>query len=508
MSPTYGDGLTIFFQASPYPRCNIRRHCIRGWQFHTASLVYRHSRRGITAYSEHRSALLRAASSLTMPIQATSQADVGAGNQTGVYYIPICNLPFGTSWKDLKDWIGPACAVEGIEVFPKSTSGWVCLNGKDNFERAWRLLNGGVFKGRSIIASDKNRTEPIKIKEPAGSSKTANSQTPRSQATPPPAQPGSPASADSSPQYSAASGDQYSLSGYTQEDALAFADQPAAAYSHGYPASNLTATVMPQTYAAADPGECYCYDGPSGRFGLMDPIAPCYAPHHQSEEAQFALPYRGRPEASYYDESYAASSFPQPEYAYAEPRKLHVSPFPQQADLKQVSSWIYRKVGFCRMVTLDIPQNSDSKYLRGYAYILFEDATGAAQARDSLKRARFQGRRVTPRLMVDGEEMHVYEPPVSPQATVPEPMPPAGPSRSRAVSGGPSERIRRSKNGGVKGRASSDSSTRRSLSHHRKSSSSSKKPTTPKKQSLPERKRDDNSGPVIVDGTTHKHAKE
>lgn len=93
-------------------------------------------------------------------------------------------LPFGTSWQSLKDWTRGVCEVDHVEVFPMSTSGWVRVKGKENFEKAWswsthpacylavnvltariELLNGGSFNGRSIIASDKNRHEPIKIKE-------------------------------------------------------------------------------------------------------------------------------------------------------------------------------------------------------------------------------------------------------------------------------------------------------------------------------------------------------
>ena len=94
-----------------------------------------------------------------MLAETTIQADVGPGDQTGIYYITICNvrfspvapivlpslhhtsdhiqLPFGTSWQQLKDWARSACDVDHIEVFQNSTSGWVRVKGKDNFERAW-----------------------------------------------------------------------------------------------------------------------------------------------------------------------------------------------------------------------------------------------------------------------------------------------------------------------------------------------------------------------------------
>ncbi|KAK7432730.1 hypothetical protein QQZ08_000590 [Neonectria magnoliae] len=449
-----------------------------------------------------------------MPVQATTQADVGAGNRTGVYYIPICNLPFGTSWKELKDWIRSACAVEHIEVFQNSTSGWVRVNGRENFERAWGLLNGGVFKGRSIIASDKNRTEPIKIKEPVESSQADYTQTPRCQATPP-AEYGSPASADWSPQYSAASGGQYSLGGYPQEDAWGSAGQPVAVHSYGHQIQTQTQT---QTYAVADPGEYYEYSygdltaGPA----LTNPSAGGYPRHHQSEEAQFALPYRHRPEASSYYEGYGASPLTQPEYVVTEYRKLHVSPFPQQAGLGEVTSWLRRKVGSCDIATLDIPQNKDSRYLRGHALIVFESAVGAIRAKDLLNKARFQGRRVTPRLTVEGvsaQEPRVHGSSSSPEPTVPDSMLPAGPSRSRTELGDSGEEICRSKHGDSKGRTPVDSNKRLSLSHRKSSSSSKKsshsekKPPTPNKRSSLEKKTKEDPGPIVVDGTSRKHSK-
>jgi hypothetical protein len=67
----------------------------------------------------------------------TIQADVGPGNKTGIYYITVCNLPFGTSWQGLKDFIRDVCKVDHVQVFDTSTSGWVRLCGRHNFEKAW-----------------------------------------------------------------------------------------------------------------------------------------------------------------------------------------------------------------------------------------------------------------------------------------------------------------------------------------------------------------------------------
>lgn len=88
--------------------------------------------------------------------EQTSQL-VLPGDQTGIYYITFSNvgsnsshviegetncqeqLPFDALVRSLKEWIRKeaSCEVDYVEVFPKSTSGWVRLKGKDNFKKAW-----------------------------------------------------------------------------------------------------------------------------------------------------------------------------------------------------------------------------------------------------------------------------------------------------------------------------------------------------------------------------------
>ncbi|KAK6219040.1 hypothetical protein LQW54_002542 [Pestalotiopsis sp. IQ-011] len=62
-----------------------------------------------------------------VPINNTIQVNVGPGNQTGLYYILLSNLPWQTSWKQMKDHVRTVCsAVERVEIFNESTSGWTC----------------------------------------------------------------------------------------------------------------------------------------------------------------------------------------------------------------------------------------------------------------------------------------------------------------------------------------------------------------------------------------------
>ncbi|KAI0480705.1 hypothetical protein GGR56DRAFT_671795 [Xylariaceae sp. FL0804] len=92
-----------------------------------------------------------------VPINGTIQVQVGPGYLTGLYYVLLSN--------QLKDHVRQVCAVEQVQVFQKSTTGWVCVKGLENFEKAYGLLNGGLFGDRPIFATDKNANEPVWIKK-------------------------------------------------------------------------------------------------------------------------------------------------------------------------------------------------------------------------------------------------------------------------------------------------------------------------------------------------------
>ncbi|KAI0166679.1 hypothetical protein GGR57DRAFT_34132 [Xylariaceae sp. FL1272] len=98
------------------------------------------------------------------PIKGTIMAMAPPGNKTGFYYIPVANLPWQTSWQQLKDHVRSVCPVERAEVHDM-TGGHVVLKGRDNFDAALRLLNGGIFKGRALIADGRNTDHWVTIKQ-------------------------------------------------------------------------------------------------------------------------------------------------------------------------------------------------------------------------------------------------------------------------------------------------------------------------------------------------------
>ncbi|KAI0424048.1 hypothetical protein F5Y09DRAFT_348123 [Xylaria sp. FL1042] len=111
------------------------------------------------------------------PINGTISGLAPPGNETGYYHIPIANLPWQTSWQELKDHVRTVCSVEHVEINEDSTSGHVVLKGRANFDAAFRLLNGGVFQDRALIADGRNVDSWVLVREHVDSM-TASTQSP------------------------------------------------------------------------------------------------------------------------------------------------------------------------------------------------------------------------------------------------------------------------------------------------------------------------------------------
>ncbi|KAI0398760.1 hypothetical protein F4802DRAFT_123355 [Xylaria palmicola] len=72
------------------------------------------------------------------PINGTISGMAAPGNETGYYYIPIANLPWQTSWQELKDHVRTVCSVEHVQINENGTGGHVALKGQENFDAALR----------------------------------------------------------------------------------------------------------------------------------------------------------------------------------------------------------------------------------------------------------------------------------------------------------------------------------------------------------------------------------
>ncbi|KAI0389827.1 hypothetical protein F5Y17DRAFT_472432 [Xylariaceae sp. FL0594] len=99
------------------------------------------------------------------PINGTISCMAPPGSETGFYYIPVANLPWQTPWQELKDHVRKVCPVEHVEINEDSTSGHVLLKGRANFDAAFRLLNGGIFHDRALIADGRNADSWVLVKQ-------------------------------------------------------------------------------------------------------------------------------------------------------------------------------------------------------------------------------------------------------------------------------------------------------------------------------------------------------
>ncbi|KAI0408713.1 hypothetical protein F4802DRAFT_362491 [Xylaria palmicola] len=100
-----------------------------------------------------------------IPINGTISGMAPPGNETGYYYIPIANLPWQTSWQELKDHVRTVCSVEHVQINDDGTGGHVVLKGRENFDAAFRLLNGGAFQDRALIADGRNADNWVLVKQ-------------------------------------------------------------------------------------------------------------------------------------------------------------------------------------------------------------------------------------------------------------------------------------------------------------------------------------------------------
>ncbi|KAL7927772.1 hypothetical protein ACQKWADRAFT_12884 [Trichoderma austrokoningii] len=96
----------------------------------------------------------------------TTQIEVQPGDETGIYHITFCNLPFNATWQDVKDWLGGIVGLDEIfvEVFPLSCSGWVSVEGEANFEAVSAYMKTVRLQGRPLIFDDRNKSEPVIIR--------------------------------------------------------------------------------------------------------------------------------------------------------------------------------------------------------------------------------------------------------------------------------------------------------------------------------------------------------
>ncbi|KAI5864467.1 hypothetical protein GGS23DRAFT_604120 [Durotheca rogersii] len=325
-----------------------------------------------------------------VPINGTIQSKVAPGIQTNLYYILVSNLPWQTSWQQLKDHVRSVCAVERVEVFNESTSGWVSVWGRENYDAALRLLNGGVFNGRALLADGKNATETIMIRElvspsntPGASSRTPH--TPRFQ-TPPSAQYSSGTSPLMSP----------TATGYG-EWASPTTPSPFAATSTMECTSYTMSVATPYDFRER-PG-CYTYDTyDTKKSSYLDKSAAIPSPtmvQHPYESA-YSQQYRIG-DYSFYSGILTADPAANGSSDTIIPtrqRKIIIKQLQPWATLNQVQDLVRKKAGSDadKIQHIDLPLSESQGLNRGYALITFQSEEVASKLIRRLNDYKFEGR--------------------------------------------------------------------------------------------------------------------
>ncbi|KAI1768859.1 hypothetical protein GGR53DRAFT_476089 [Hypoxylon sp. FL1150] len=330
-----------------------------------------------------------------VPINGTIQSKVLPGNQTNLYYILVSNLPWQTSWQQLKDHVRTVSSVERVEIFNESTAGWVSVRGRENYDAALRLLNGGAFNGRALLADGKNATETIMIREPvatAGTSKSSSrtSNTPRYQ-TPP------------SAHYPASTPPLMS---------------PVAA---GY--GEWTSPATPSSYVATSTLECNPYTMSVSMPYDYNEVPSCYSYDTSSTSyldqpnvvsSPTMVPYSF--EASY-SQQYHVDEYPKNEYSMysnvpvsdprtarlgdtsngmvpTKQRKIIVKQLQPWTTLNQVQELIRKKAGSDadKVQHIDLPLSEGQQSNRGYALVTFQSEEVANKLIRRLNGHRHEGR--------------------------------------------------------------------------------------------------------------------
>ncbi|ORY69707.1 uncharacterized protein BCR38DRAFT_90661 [Pseudomassariella vexata] len=323
-------------------------------------------------------------------------------------------LPWNTSWQQLKDHVRTVCSVERVEVFNDSTSGWVMVRGHDSYNAALQLLSGGLFNGRPTFADGRNATQSIMIKELVVPS-TMAVPSPRSSRTPI-------AHAPPSAQYSSAYSPPTSPPAtYTADYGQWTSAAPtAAAY-----VTSPTTDYSPHMATPYDYGEApgwYPYDGTS------------YVDQSSVIPATVQYPYDAYQQAPQYDhlngyggtEYGSSGNAPVRESRHAkspiinnssagfvktERRKIIIKGLTSWTSLDQIKELLRTKAGSDadKNPHINLPVSEEGG-IRGYATITFRSEEVASKIVKRLNKATFNGREIKVELTKEGvsrnEEHH------------------------------------------------------------------------------------------------------
>ncbi|KAI0010155.1 hypothetical protein F4779DRAFT_616885 [Xylariaceae sp. FL0662B] len=342
-----------------------------------------------------------------VPINGTIQTMVPPGSQTNLYHIIVSNLPWQTSWQQLKDHVRTVCNVERVEVFNDSTSGWVAVRGRDNYDAAFRLLNGGVFNGRALIADGKNATEPKMIKELIDNPVT-NGSSPRTPRT---------------PRFTTSPSTQYSSSSplIMSPVATGHGEWTSAATNSTY-VTTSTMECAPYTvpYDYSEATARYYYDASTGSYIDQSAMIPpttvaqlpyeaCYPQRYEENEYQrndFSM-YNGIPAPGYGGEKSNPSSN---DVVPTLKCKIIVKQIPSWINFNKIQSLVRQKAGSDagEIQQIELPMTESQSANRGYALVTFWNEETAKKLIRKLDGYKLEGRDLTANYTTEGVSEHDF----------------------------------------------------------------------------------------------------
>ncbi|KAI1102635.1 hypothetical protein F4804DRAFT_343111 [Jackrogersella minutella] len=343
-----------------------------------------------------------------VPINGTIQTKVLPGNQTNLYYILVSNLPWQTSWQQLKDHVRTVCAVERVEVFNESTSGWVSVRGRENYDAALLLFNGGAFNGRALLADGKNITETIMIRESVGAP-TASGSTSRTPHT---------------PRFQSPPSTQYSASTPPLISPLAngYGEWTSPATPSSYTATS-TMECAPYTMPVAmsydyneAPG-CYTYDTANSSYLDQSSMVSSPTMVQYPYEPSYSQPYQM---GEYQSNNYTMyNSMPTTESRATRPndssnmvptkqRKIIVKQLQPWTTFNQVQDLIRKKAGSDadKVQHIDLPLTDGQESNRGYALVTFQSEEVANKLIRRLNGHKYEGRELRVDYTKEGVSEH------------------------------------------------------------------------------------------------------
>ncbi|KAK8048647.1 hypothetical protein PG994_010377 [Apiospora phragmitis] len=347
-----------------------------------------------------------------IPINNTVQVSVPPGDQSGLYYILISNsrqLPWQTSWQQVKDHVRTVCAVERVEIFNESTSGWVSVRGRESFNLALQFLSTELFNGRPTFADGRNAEQPIPIKKLVDTSlpdpTSRSPQTPRY--TPPPPVSYS-ISSPPLPKHSTAEYGQWNTAPTYPTTANAVADY--APYSTSMSTASMTTSPG---YSIASPwysGSTSVQRSVSMQSNASMQLNPSVSPYY--ENASYQTP------ASYYSStdyrnmrtpSHVPSTIYEAQKANTvavEWRKIVIKGLPSWAQYEHVRSLLMNRASLqadrAGFVNITLSTRSDGSSGRRHATVTFPDERTASGMIKELNGVEIGGMRLTVEMAKEG----------------------------------------------------------------------------------------------------------